>query len=192
MNIISNNCIGGYIYRDILKEEYQNPFIWTSLDNTSVINLLEHYNTINFENIEIFKQSSTLSNFYLNVDDQLNIQFSHYVFDAKYDKPTIIGIDVHYNKIWEYIVDVYLRRLKRMSNAIDFIFIEDNGTYDIKKITTITQQHHQNLFVVTNQTPKIKSDTLVIVPHITYQGWMAHFYKEYYKDDIKKFMHILS
>ena len=32
MNIITNNCLGGHIYRDVLKTEYQNPFIWCFLE----------------------------------------------------------------------------------------------------------------------------------------------------------------
>ena len=189
-NIISNNCLGGYVYRDILKEEYQNPFIWTRLDNTDLINLLENFDTLNFKNIELFKESNKLEKFRLKIDNKIKLQFNHYLFDSKYDKPTIIGIDVHYNKIWEYIVNVYLRRLNRMVKTIDYIFIEDNGTYDVDRIIKITQKNKIKTFIITNKKSKFISDTLVIEPHIKYDCFMAHFYKEQYKNEIKDFLGI--
>lgn len=188
MNIISNNCLGGYIYRDILKEEYQNPFIWTRLDNLDLINLLENFDIIKFENVELFKESNKLEKFRLRIDDKIKLQFNHYLFDQKYDKPTVIGIDVHYNKIWKYIIDVYLKRLKRMQKEIDFIFIEDNGTYNIDKIISIVQTKNIKTFIITNKKPKLISDTLVIVPHIKYKEFQAHFYRDYYKNEIKDFL----
>jgi len=189
-NIISNNCLGGYVYRDILKEEYQNPFIWTRLDNIDFINLLENFDTLNFKNIELFKESDKLEKFRLKIDNKIKLQFNHYLFDSNYNKPTIIGIDVHYNKIWEYIANVYLRRLNRMQKEIDFIFIEDNGTYNIDRIISITQTRNIKTFIITNKKPKLFSNTLVIVPHIKYKEFQAHFYKEYYKNEIKDFLKI--
>lgn len=59
MNIITNNCLGGFIYRDILKTEYQNPFIWTYIKTNEFIFLCENYNKINFHNYELSKKGNT-------------------------------------------------------------------------------------------------------------------------------------
>ena len=40
MFIISNNCLGGYIYRDILEKEYCSPFIWTLFDTNVFIDFV--------------------------------------------------------------------------------------------------------------------------------------------------------
>jgi uncharacterized protein (DUF1919 family) len=32
MNIIANDCAGAYLYRDSMKTEFLNPFIWSSID----------------------------------------------------------------------------------------------------------------------------------------------------------------
>lgn len=189
-NIITNNCLGGYIYRDILKEEYQNPFIWVRLDNIDLIKLLENYETLNFKNIEIFKESKKLENFCLKIDDVVKIKCSHYVFDSKYNTPTIIGVDVHYNKIWEYIIDIYLKRLKRMQKEINYVFIEDDGTYNIDKILSILQEKKIKTFIITNKKHKFLSENLVIVPHIKYKETEPHFYKEYYRNEIKEFLEL--
>jgi uncharacterized protein (DUF1919 family) len=55
MNIISNNCFGGYIYKNVLKEQYSTPFIWNRIYNNDLITLLKNFNKINFNNIELKK-----------------------------------------------------------------------------------------------------------------------------------------
>ena len=52
MNIISNDCTAGFIYKEI-NEEFKNPFIWTSIDIDNFIKLIENYDTLNFNNISI-------------------------------------------------------------------------------------------------------------------------------------------
>jgi len=46
MNIISNNCLGGFIYKDFLQIKYENPFIFSLMDYDDFLYLLENYETI--------------------------------------------------------------------------------------------------------------------------------------------------
>lgn len=55
MHIISNNCLGGYIYRDSLKQEYSTPFIWCKIKEDSFIPLTENLYKIDFTNYELKK-----------------------------------------------------------------------------------------------------------------------------------------
>lgn len=52
MNIITNNCSGGYIYKDCIKCDFMNPFIWSSIDFDNLLKLVINYDTINFRNIK--------------------------------------------------------------------------------------------------------------------------------------------
>ena len=62
MNIITNNCLGGFIYRDILKTEYQNPFIWTGIEIEKFIDFVDNFDKIDFTNVMIEKEGEGLKN----------------------------------------------------------------------------------------------------------------------------------
>lgn len=115
MNIISNNCVSGFIQRDILKQAYNNPFIWTTIEEVDMKNLILHFDDIDFENVDLYKDERW--NFYIRIDDIVNVNLTHYKFAKEYDKPTIAGPnnnDIFYNRIWEYIVEKYMARVNRM------------------------------------------------------------------------------
>lgn len=54
MNLISNCCLGAFIY-EIKNEEFNNPFMWAMTNTDSFIYLMEHYDTINWDNIDFDK-----------------------------------------------------------------------------------------------------------------------------------------
>lgn len=116
MNIISSNCLSGHLYRDYLNTEFENPFAWTVIDFKSMLYLVEKWNTINFKNYELVKDINW--NFSIIIDNNVKVQYVHYKFSPK--ATTILqtkpSTDIFYNKIWEYIVDVYNKRLNRMTN----------------------------------------------------------------------------
>lgn len=82
--LIGNNCLVGFTYRDILKQEYQTPFIWSRIWNEDFIKFLEHYKEINFENFELKKVKQKINNndndFYILLDNLVKIFFKHNFF----------------------------------------------------------------------------------------------------------------
>ena len=56
MNIISNNCVGGFLY-NIKKEKYKNPFIWMRVTGESLKHLILDYDKIDFTNYELTKDN---------------------------------------------------------------------------------------------------------------------------------------
>ena len=117
MNIVSHNCLGGYLYNNVMKIPYENPFIWTVIDYNSMFNLITKWNDINFNNFKLDKDQNW--NFYIIIDNLVKIQFVHYKFDPKAkiiigNREKVIGDTVYYCKIWEYIIEKYIIRLKRM------------------------------------------------------------------------------
>lgn len=86
MNIIANDCAGAYIYKDHLKRDFMNPFIWSSIDIANFIKLIEFYNTIDFKNIQcklifnesgICKQKSYIPK--IIIDNQIEVNYFHYI-----------------------------------------------------------------------------------------------------------------
>ena len=193
MNIISNNCFGGHTYKYVLEKEYENPFIWTRLYNNDLIYLLEHFNELNFHNFCIEKkQQNLLFQFFVNIDGKIHLEMKHYKFHPNYSTPTKIGADVFYNKIWEYVSDVYEKRLARMSNKIDAVLLDDDCfKYDVFKIKEICERLKIKLIICTNKIPKIKTDLLLVLSRNqrNFDVDPLNICKTY-KNEIKEFLEI--
>lgn len=130
MNIITNNCSGGYIYKDCIKCDFMNPFIWSSIDFDNFLKLVINYDTINFRNIKceliennsnICKNKSLVPK--LTIDNTIDIHYFHYIYNDKYQTPTKIEGYTMCNDIIEYTIDCYIRRLEKMKD--DPIFVWD-------------------------------------------------------------------
>ena len=115
-----------HLYRDLLKTPYENPFIWTRMMDDTFIWLLENYESINFRKYELTKTNFSLEDyvncfFYIKYDNKHEVKYGHYKFVKNATKPVKIKMDVQYNKIWEYIIEKYEKRLKRMKTEPIFI-----------------------------------------------------------------------
>ena len=177
MNIISNNCTGGFIYKKLLKTEYENPFIWCRLFNDEFLYLMQNYDNINFHNYEIGKHSNKLVNltnpFYIKIDDKISINYTHYYFDINANKPAIIKTDFFYCKIWETILKNYEKRLLRMEGKPVFIF-NDDGDYSVfgtnktwvdvvPQIIELATKIDNKIIIISNHHSEIKENNLLIL-----------------------------
>lgn len=112
VNIISNNCAGAAIYKYVLQSSYQNPFIWCT---TNVDQLMLHFHNIQFDKFSLFNESKQLDKvWHIQIDNLIDCRFLHAKFDPAQQTPYIHDVDVYYNKIWEYLVNNYVKRVQRM------------------------------------------------------------------------------
>ena len=120
MNLVANSCIGGYLYR-LHNEAFGNPFMWAMLQSDAMTQCINKFNYVNWGHIKMEPDvSNPLTNrctYNVIVDDSFTIHYTHYLRDEKYPRPTRIGVDVHGEKIENYIVEKYLSRCKRMCSA---------------------------------------------------------------------------
>lgn len=79
MLIISNNCVSGFIQRDILNQAYNNPFIWTTIEGNDFYLLIKHFNEIDFMNYSIEKDNKW--KFSIVIENKITIQQTHYKLD---------------------------------------------------------------------------------------------------------------
>jgi hypothetical protein len=118
MNIISNNCVGGFITRDILHIEYKNPFIWTTTEASDMISLIANFMTINWAKFSLdMDDEHTMFGI---IDNKVKMRFTHYKFNANAHSTVIGGPnknDIYSDKIWEYILEKYISRAKRMCTS---------------------------------------------------------------------------
>lgn len=125
-NIIGSSCVGAYIMRDHLHQEFINPFIWTAVDKESMINLINHYDNIDWFNIDvrIDDRFNEFSKPRLIIDNLVTLRYPHHMFTTFDTSIRRHKNDIYYCEIWQYIADAYLRRIKRMlTSKLDPIFV---------------------------------------------------------------------
>ncbi len=141
--IITNNCLGGYIYK-INNKVYDNPFIWSRLFVNSFNNLIKNFNELNFNNFQL-KSTDDLLNTYNNllphqfsiIINDIRIIYRHIKYDANANEPIIKKInnftgDMYSKFPYKIVYDNYVRRLKRFNknDKCLFVFMNDAPQYD--------------------------------------------------------------
>lgn len=142
MNLIGNTCVASYITRDCIKQPFVNPFVWNIIDFESCYNLIKYWETLNFENYEITKDNDW--NFSIKIDNKVNVQYVHYKFSKEHNKLTIKNNDVYYNKIWEYILEKYNKRIEKVRNEKP-IFIFATANYGLTRHIPFTLEQQKKL-----------------------------------------------
>ena len=172
MNIIANRCHGAYIYRDILKCEYQNPFVWSRMSKQSYNYLFSHYYDLDFSNIIVSKHVCD-NTWCLDVliDDVITVIYPHVLFDARCNKPTIKDNNVYYNRPWLLVCDSYEKRLMRMSETPIFIYLDiDNNelceNFELAKLANTLKR--KCLFITTR---KYEETEYVKTINVIQQDW---------------------
>lgn len=153
MNILSNNCIGGFVYRDILHTQYRNPFIWTGIDtNALFVDFIDNYDNINFNKIMLESSNGSFNGeLSLVIDGRYKWHNCHIKFLHTATTPIYVtndyGNDVYTNEPWKYIVNKYMSRLKRMQSERDTVVIAYNiiGDDAEKLAQTVTRRHIKTL-----------------------------------------------
>lgn len=137
--IISNCCGGADIYiRNSVK--FTNPFVWSEVFESDLFKLIEHFEKLNFDNYDLERKENKI--FGVKVDDTFTIWFPHYKFDANCTIPTKKGFDTYYNKNYEYVLEKYIDRSKRMSSDyMPFFLIFSYNDKISSKENTIKIQH---------------------------------------------------
>lgn len=114
------------------------------MDFDSSYNLVKYWDEIDFTNYELVKDDNW--NFSIIIDNKVKIQYVHYKFSSKYGKPTKVGEDIFYCKIWEYITDKYNSRVNRMlKTEEDPIFIFACAKSAVNKRSSFTIEQQQKL-----------------------------------------------
>lgn len=185
MNIISNSCVGAFLTRDYLKEEFSNPFIWSYIDNKSFYNLIKNYDNINWFNYELVKDNNW--NFSIIIDKQIKVDYPHYKFDKNANELTYFDEDnqnrnVYSNKIWEYIIEKYEERTRRMltKNEKPLFLLATCYDFNIKDYN-----HHYDIDWINNiDLLETKYRVILVSKHFKFNNKLCYIYK-YSKDNIE-------
>lgn len=143
MNIISCNCAGASIYKFVLNIPYNNPFVWCLTD---VVSLAKYWGNIDFRNITLFNEHDLDGIWHINIDGKVDVRYVHAKFDRNASKINIIqptptqNAEIRYNKIWEYLVHTYYKRLARMNTVEPPVYALYNASKIYNKLCQYTDR----------------------------------------------------
>lgn len=167
MNIIANDCIGAYLYQDWYKCDFMNPFIWNSIDFTNFYQLIQNYDTLNFNNIDCIVETNNSGICFqkslcpkIIIDNKIEVNYFHYIEDKKYNSPTKVKGYTAINNVKKYAIDCYNRRLEKMSGNPIFIWdVTRAQWYNKQFVNPIDKIKEINSkYTVIVYSPKIKTD----------------------------------
>ena len=155
MNIICNNCAGAHFY-SLNGEMFTNPFTWSIVNLDDFLTLMEHYDEINFKQVEFgletFKGNDNLNSYAL-VDNKVTIHYIHYL---KTDEEKKInnenGTSITSPKILEYTKNKYFERYNRGKNEAPifmFFFRRQFDNYEIlfNKVCEVAKKYERYTIV---------------------------------------------
>lgn len=165
MLVIANNC-GGADYYNLHNTEYNNPFMWSVCFPTDMVNIINNFNKINWNNVDAHFMSKHIAdnNHFtyqplvpgLTIDKIGSIYYTHYLYDQSFNIPTKIGPDKYYNKNYEYAFKKYMKHTKAMCNQKDlpcFLIITyyRHGWDDNRFNLLYTINTHYKVFVISSK-----------------------------------------
>lgn len=186
MNLITNRCLGAYIYRDILKAQYENPFIWTSVWDNFFNFLFENYDKVNFTNFKACHDSChEIEKYYILIDEAVRVNYGHVILDSKCKTPTPRDINIYTDDPIKYIQSKYVERLARMTNPPVFIYMDLDFTRNYE-IVDIAQKIGRRLGILTvdENFPENEFISKKVVAHQDWTKieWWPFLYKNYSQD----------
>lgn len=190
MNIISNDCMGGFIYRNA-KAQFNNPFMWTYVMYDDMFYFMNNWETIDWEHFLVLKHEQW--KMYVQFDGKANIECLHYHFDPSATTPQTRGNDFFYCRIWEYINEKFAARISRMNEKPTFVF-EWLGWLGCtkEKFENFIQQDFKYktiVFIPYKDYKDFKKDNLLVIydPKVDAKGVFANYYANKYFTIITEF-----
>lgn len=172
MNLVNNSCIGSYITQKISPDGFHNPFQWCQIDFESMYYMIKNWSSINWFNYELVKDDKW--NFSIIIDNHIKVNYIHYRFDKNALSPIVKGTEVFYCKIWEYIIEKYETRIKRMLKLNEEpIFILANihdyeiNHYTIEEQNKIIELNKYKTIIAFSKNTKMTSDNSEVINYNT-------------------------
>jgi len=153
MNIIGNSCASSYIVRDLLHEQFNNPFVWCSVTEADILYVMQHFSDIHWDvfDVSLYKNRAFNGrNVQIVVDGKFTIKYPHYVLSNR--ELRVDGVNVFANNIIEWSTQKYMTRIERMRLADPPFFIL-GGTWEdqcISLSTLFSYRDAKNIYFLDN------------------------------------------
>lgn len=158
MNLISNDCVGGELYK-AYDLQYSNPFIWTVLP-------YKDWDKINFEKVKYSETPNYLFSWYMSclvIDNKVNVYFPHHFKHEKYKEMELIHPiskqnGYAYCDMDKYLIETYNRRIERMKDSPVFIFSQENRNTEkeLEDLLKLAKKNGRKLIFISSNKNLIK------------------------------------
>ena len=201
MNLITNCCLGAFVYEQ-LNKEFNNPFMWCAINTDSFIYLLEHYDKTNFNDVEFdrYTREDGVRCYSLIIENNCRLNYTHYLQGGINDHEKIIGKDIYDYRAYEYCFNKYKTRLARMlENKEPPVFVvlgELVGKYDynlenLKRICEAKTSHKLLIITSFEELKQYENDRIKIIidKHPKNEkGCFTEHYAKLYAETIYNFL----
>lgn len=115
--VIGSNCCAGNFYHNYLNTPFYSPFIWSVVPYDSILNLINKWPEINWDDIKIVANPTREFTLTLQLNQIADIHYVHYFWSEKHDKPYAKGASIFYRNIHQYLLNKYKERVSRMMSS---------------------------------------------------------------------------
>ena len=170
MFIIPTDCVGGHLYK-YLKQPHNHPFFWCVIEPLDMLNLINNWETLNFNNITIelsskWNEWSTAKNtFDIIIDNSIRVHYVHNKLSMKDNVIRIHGGDTYYRYAYKLTYENYIRRLQRMrlEKKPTFLICENKSFgYTADTLSKICKSCDKSITCLTDKRIEHKNNTTLI------------------------------
>jgi len=168
MNIICNNCVGARLY-EVQHKQFVNPFTWCIIPIDDFMNLILHFDEIDFINDSNFSLEKYRRNDYQTVKVTLpfniELHYIHYIQDETYLIPAKddTNTNIRYDNILTYAKEIWNKRVLRMKEEPIFMYsfnytIPNSEQYDNELNKILNINTNKKILVLTHESLNISSN----------------------------------
>lgn len=141
--IVGSNCCAGNFYHNYLNTAFYSPFIWSVVPYESILNLINKWTIIDWNDIQIIPNKTREYTLTLKLNTLADVHYVHYFKSDKYNTPYAKGASIFYKQIDSYLRNKYTERVARMLEHGDVdhpIFIIHEEAYSNNNNANVLQQ----------------------------------------------------
>lgn len=168
MNIICNNCVGARLY-EVQHKQFVNPFTWCIILIDDFMNLILHFDEIDFINDSNFSLEKYRKNDYQTIKVSLpfniELHYIHYIQDNTYLSPAKddTNTNIRYNDILTYAKEIWNKRVLRMKEEPIFMYsfnytIPNSDQYDNELNKILNINTNKKVLILTHESLNINSN----------------------------------
>ena len=176
MQIICNDCFGSFLLKK-LNLPFENPFVWVRIPLKDFVNLIRIFPNLNYDNVEISLNKDYRNEFKLwpcdalspvITCDSIRFFFNHYKYNENDKTPRKQIPDVFYYRNYEYALEKWNERSKRITNEKPIIVLHHNDidndkTEYVYKVIEECKKKDYKLIIISNLQIKSENKILSIV-----------------------------
>lgn len=163
MQIICNDCFGSFLLKK-LNLPFENPFVWVRIPLKDFVKLIKIFPKLNFNDIEISLNRDYKNEFKLWPCDALSpvitcntirFFFNHYKYNPNDKTPRKQEPDVFYYRNYEYALEKWNERSKRITNETPIIILHHNDLQndknaDVYNVINECKEKKYKLIIISN------------------------------------------